>query len=239
MRWRREQAGKQIIIVPALLICIFLLGGCNGGNKEPKGINKAVSEKKKAKLLKRIDRKYEDVEAHYNLGRLYQAEGRWLQAENQYGVALNFDPVHRPSQAARVKVLMSSGDATKASLLADEYIKQASISAAGSLQLALAFQEQGVDDYALKCYQQALYLAPNSAKINRQIGFYYLSRGNKDMAREYLSRSFQLNPNQSDVAGELGRLGVVVRIPRKTSNSTSAKKLDKMVDQSDKGLKSR
>ena len=216
MRWRREQAGKQIIIVPALLICIFLLGGCNGGTNEPRRINKARYGRKEAKLLKRIDRKFGDVDAHYKLGRLYQAKEQWIQAESQYSIALNFDPVHRPSQAASVKVLMSSGDTTKAKLLAEKYIKEASISAAGSLQLAQAFQEQGLDDYALECYQRAIYLAPTSAKVNRQIGFYYLSKGNKDMAREYLSCSFQLNPNQPDVAGELGRLGVVVRIPKKT-----------------------
>jgi Flp pilus assembly protein TadD len=75
-------------------------------------------------------------------------------------------------------------------------------------------------------------MAPNSAKINRQIGYYYLSKGNKDVARDYLSRSFQLNPNQPEVAGELGRLGVAVKIPRKTEKST--KKLDKMVEKSEK-----
>jgi hypothetical protein len=50
-----------------------------------------------------------------------------------------------------------------------------------------------------------------------------------------LSRSFQLNPNQPDVAGELGRLGVAVKIPRKTEKNTDAKKLDKMVEKSGKG----
>jgi Tfp pilus assembly protein PilF len=130
--------------------------------------------------------------------------------------------------------LIEGGDKAKAGLLADEYIERASISAAAALQLALAFQEQGLDDYALNCYQQALRMAPNSAKINRQIGFYYLSKGNKDIARDYLSRSFQLNPNQPEVAGELGRLGVEVKIPRKTEKRT--KKLDEMVEKSDRGL---
>jgi hypothetical protein len=49
-----------------------------------------------------------------------------------------------------------------------------------------------------------------------------------------LVRSFQLNPNQPEVAGELGRLGVVVRIPRKTQKRT--KRLDKIVEQSDKEI---
>jgi tetratricopeptide (TPR) repeat protein len=236
MRWRREQAGKQISIAPALLVCILLLlSGCGGKARTPKEVGRTEAEKKKVKLLKAIESKFEDAESHFKLGKLYQADGMWAQAEDQYGIALNFEPVHRQAQAARVKVLVGGGDAAKAKLLADEYIKQASIiSAAASLQLALAFQEQGLDEYALKCYQQALYMAPNSAKINRQIGFYYLGKGNKDLAREYLSRSFQLNPNQPDVAGELGRLGVAVKIPRKTEKST--KKLDKIVEKSDKGL---
>ena len=74
-------------------------------------------------------------------------------------------------------------------------------------------------------------MAPNSDKINRQIGYYYLSKGNTAQAQDYLTRSFQLNPNQPDVAGELGRLGIAVQIPRKTQQDT--KKLDKIVDQSD------
>jgi len=236
MKWRREQTGKQKSIGLAFLVCILLLGGCGGKAKAPKEIERTAAEKKKAKMLKAIERKFEDVDAHFKLGQLYQADGLWSQAENQYSVALSFDPAHRQAQAARVKVLLGVGDAAKAKLLADEYRARASISAAGSLQLALAFQEQGLDEYALACYQQALRMAPNSAKINRQIGYYYLSKGNKDVAREYLSRSFQLNPNQPEVAGELGRLGVAVKIPRKTEKST--KKLDKMVEKSDKGLQS-
>ncbi len=234
MRWRREQAGRQISIASALLGCILLLSGCNG-NARPKEVGRTEAEEKKAKLLKAIEKKYEDAESHFKLGKLYQAEGLWAQAEDQYGITLNFDPVHRQAQAARVKVLLEGGDAAKSKLLADEYRKQASISAAASFQLAMAFQEQGLDEYALKCYQRALYMAPDSARINRQIGFYYLGKGNKDAAREYLSRSFQLNPNQPDVAGELGRLGVAVKIPRKTERSADTKKLDKMIEKSGKG----
>jgi len=74
-------------------------------------------------------------------------------------------------------------------------------------------------------------LAPNSAKINRQIGYYYLSKNDKNRAKDYLTRSFQLNPNQPEVAGELGRLGVGVKIPRKTEKG---KRLDKIVEESDR-----
>jgi len=216
----------------AFLVCALLFSGCNSEKtKELKEVGMTPAEKEKAQLLKRIDRKFENPSAHYELGRLYQADGLWSQAEHQYSIALSFDPAYRDAQAARVKMLLESGDTVKAELLADEYMRQASVSAAGSLRLALAFQKQGMDEYALACYQQALRLAPNSAKINRQIGYYYLSKNDKNRAKDYLTRSFQLNPNQPEVAGELGRLGVGVKIPRKTEKG---KKLDKIVEESDR-----
>ena len=220
-----------------LLVFTFVFNGCNspsrpGKAKEPKELARTQAEKDKARLLRRIDRKYEDAEAHFKLGNLYQADGLWAQAENEYKTVLNFDPVHRQAQAARVKMLIVGGDQAKAELLADEYLNQVSNFELASLNLALAFQKQLLDDYALAAYNLALRLAPNSAKINRQIGYYYLSKGEKIQAKDYLSRSFQLNPNQPDVAGQLGRLGVAVRIPKKTSRKT--KKLDKIINKYDK-----
>jgi Flp pilus assembly protein TadD len=63
----------------------------------------------------------------------------------------------------------------------------------------------------MRAYQQALRLAPNSARVNKQIGYYYLAKGQNDTAKIYLQRSFQLNPRQPEVAGELGRLGVIIQ----------------------------
>ncbi len=222
----------------AFLVCTLLFVGCDSFNKGRKAkgpqvdeVEPTPAEKKKAKLLKQIDRKFENPDAHFELGQLYQADGLWTRAEYHYNIALSFDPAHRAAQAAMVKVLLDSGNTAKAKLSAEIYTNQVSGSAAGSLQLALGFQRQQLDEHALTCYQQALHLAPNSAKINRQIGYYHLSKGDGAVAQVYLSRSFQLNPNQPDVAGELGRLGVPVRIPRKTVKGT--KKLDRIVEKAD------
>src|SRR3972149_6607344 len=210
---------KQALGVYYLVLIFLLFGGCSSESKsykvsQPKAdkVGKTTNEEKMAELLKRIDRKFEDPEAHYELGKLYQAEGMWSKAEDCYNTALNFKPAHRQAQAAMVKTLIDSGDKTKAAQLSDIYMGQASIDATESLRLALAFQEQQLDEHALACYRQALRLAPNSAKVNRQIAYYYLSKGDKERARDYLSRSFSLNPNQPDVAGELGRLGVETKI---------------------------
>jgi tetratricopeptide (TPR) repeat protein len=144
-------------------------------------------------------------------------------------VALGFDPIHRQAQAAVVKLLAESGNLARSDLSAEIYMNQAGTSASASLRLGQAFQRELMDDYAVACYQQALSLAPNSAAIHRQIGYYYLSKADKVRAEEYLRRSFQIDPYQAEVAGVLGRMGVVVQVPRKTEKNT--KKLDKILDQ--------
>ena len=226
--------GKPKFICLTFLVCMLFFGGCDPArNSEETGPAKTQAERRKAELLNQIERRFENPQAHFELGQLYQADGMWPQAENEYSIALSFDPVHYQAQAARVKVLLESGDNTKAEFLKEEYINQASTSASASLNLALGFQKQAFDEEALKCYERVLELAPNSAKIHRQIGFYYRSKNDLDRARDYLTRSFQINPNQPEVAGELGRLGVAVRIPQKQQDSKS---LDKIVEKSDKDL---
>ncbi len=227
--------GRINLIGSASLVCIVLLFfGCSSGDKAREEVEWTPAEQNKARLLRQIDRKFENPDAHYQLGKLYQADGLWIKAENEYNITLGFDPVHRGAQAALVKVLLDSGNRTKTELLTDIYVNQASNSASASLELALAFQKEGLDEYALTCYQQALRLQPNSARVNRQIGYYYLSKNDRTRALDYLRRSFQLDPYQPEVAGELGRLGVTVEIPRKTRKGT--KKLDRIVDQYDKEI---
>jgi Flp pilus assembly protein TadD len=99
------------------------------------------------------------------------------------------------------------------------YMTQAASSPEQLLSLGMAFEKQGLDNYVDKCYQEALKIAPNSPTVNRQLGYYYLAKDKKDIAKEYFIRSFQLNPDQPDVAGELGRLGVAVKIPETSASS--------------------
>jgi len=186
------------------------------------------SEQRKLKLLKAIKLRFENPKAHFELGQLYQAEGLLVSAEYHYNMALRFDPVYRDAQAAMVKMKMENGDTAGAKLQADTYMRQVSTSAAGSRRLAMAFQKQAMDEYTLACYQQSIRLEPHSAETFKQIGYYYLSKDDKVRARDYLSRSFEIKPNQPDVALTLGQLGVEIRIPEKTE--TSPGQLEKSVE---------
>ena len=87
------------------------------------------------------------------------------------------------------------------------------------INLGTILQARGNPDEALACYQQAMNLAPNSAVVYRQLGYYYLAKGGQVRAEENLRHSFQLDPYQPEVAETLGRMGVMVQIPRKPAKS--------------------
>lgn len=204
-----------------LLSCIMSLTGCNKQQAKVSEVDQAQSirfEEKRAALQKLLDRKFENPDAHFELGQLYKQQLQWAKAEYHYNIALSFDPVHRQAQAAMVKLFLDSNNTAKAKTYANNYIKEATGSAGQSLELALAFQKQQLDEYAFECYQQALQLGPNSADVHKNVGYYYLNQNDKVKAEEHFKQSFRLNPAQPDVASELGRLGVKVEIPRKTEN---------------------
>ncbi len=205
---------KVRAVVCWIAICGLFVAGCESKQSVTMDRNvRAGADIQKAALLRELDKKWENPEVHYELGQLYHDSGDWSKAEWHYNIALGFNPALRDAQAAIVKLQFDRGDRAKGQWAADTYMTQASYSAEQTLALGVGFEKQGLLDYALKCYQDALAMAPSSPAVNRQLGYYYLARNQKDLAKDYFIRSFQINPNQPDVAGELGRLGVAVRIP--------------------------
>jgi Tfp pilus assembly protein PilF len=223
-----------------LLCCVSLLVlvGCESQEMkaaEAAKARKLPSDVRKVNLQESLNTRFENPAAHYELAQLYHSEGLWSKAEYHYNIALSFDPSNADAQVAMVKLFLDSGDTAKSKTYANTYVTDAGNSDIQSLRLATAFQKQQLDEYALACYQQALNLSPSSALINKQVGYYYLGKGDKDRTKEYLIRSFQLDPSQTEVAGELGRLGVEVKIPQKAS--VSAEGADKGKPPEEKKLK--
>jgi tetratricopeptide (TPR) repeat protein len=197
-----------------LAIWALLLTGCNDANKKKsEEVGVVDTEQRKAELLQQIDAKYENPRAHYELGRIFHTDGLWSKAENEYRVAVAFDPILWDAEAALVKLFQDKGDLAKANSSGQNAMERASYSAAASLGLAKAFQKEYLDEYALKCHSQALTLAPDSAEVYKHIGYYYLSKRDLGRAEANLRRSFELDPYQAEVAGELGRLGIIVEVP--------------------------
>jgi Flp pilus assembly protein TadD len=200
------------------LVLALVLAGCESAPTAPDSANEAtaIQQSQKAQLLAQIDKKYENPEAHYQLGKLSYAEGKLDKADFEYRVALGFNPVHYRAQAGVVKVATDQKQTERAQIIAELYISQAAVSAPASVRLGKAFQNEGLGEYALSCYYQAVGLTPKSPEPYKLLGFYYLGEDDKVRAEENLRRSFELDPYQTDVAGELGRMGVIIGLPRTT-----------------------
>ncbi|MBC8379606.1 MAG: hypothetical protein H8E62_10570 [Planctomycetes bacterium] len=200
------------------LVLVLVLVGCESTPKAPDAANEevVVEQSQQAQLLEQIDRRYENPEAHYQLGKLSYAEGRLDKADFEYRVTLGFNPVHYRAQAGVVKVAADQKQAERAQIIAELYISQAAVSAPASVRLGKAFQNEGLGEYALSCYYQAAGLTPKSPEPYKLLGYYYMGINDKVRAEENFRRSFELDPYQADVSGELGRMGVIVGLPRKT-----------------------
>ncbi len=200
-----------LLLSLSILLFGFLLSGCGEGIKPAERPPLSVESQKRMDLFARIDKRYEDPEAHYELGQLYYSDGMYEKAIFHYTTAISFDPVYPEAQAALVKALLAEDEGTKARQTAEFYLEKSVESAEESFLLGRAFALEGLEKYELRAYKQALAKAPESALINKQMGFYYLANKDYLLAEQYLRRSFEIDPYQADIAGELGKMGVIVQ----------------------------
>ncbi|OQY07703.1 MAG: hypothetical protein B6I25_01180 [Planctomycetales bacterium 4572_13] len=212
---------RTVTILSLLLALVWT--GCESTPKAPDSANEetTIQQSPKAQLLEQIDRKYENPEAHYQLGKLAYTDGQLDKADFEYRVALGFNPVHYRAQAGVVRVAADQKQTERSQIIAELYISQAAVSAPASVRLGKAFQNEGLGEYALSCYYQATGLMPKSPEPYKLLGFYYLGENDQVRAEENLRRSFELDPYQTDVAGELGRMGVIIGLPRTTDIETA------------------
>lgn len=208
------------IVTVFVLLLALALAGCDSSEKSSPADQAAMAaQTEKEQLLDRIDRLYENPEAHYKLGKIYYNEGALDKADFEYRVAVGFDPVHYRAQAGIVRVAVDQKNPQSARTIAELYISQTSVSAEKSLLLGKAFENENLGEYATSCYYQAIGLDPEMSEPYKLLGLRFLKAGDKVRAEENLRRSFELNPYQPDVSGELGRLGVPVQTPQQTAET--------------------
>lgn len=202
--------------VRALIMGVLVLSltGCQTTG----AVHSTPSSQKEQYLLSLVDRNFQDPQAQYLLAQYYHTEGRLDKALYQIDLALRFGPYFRKAQVAKVRYLLEQDKSSLAQEAVGRFVKQSAHNPDGLIELAKTFQQEGLDQYALYCLEQARTLCPKSPLVFKELGLYHLAKDQTTRAREYLLRSFELDPTQADVAGTLGRLGVVVEVPKSPSS---------------------
>ncbi len=205
----------------SLLVSVLLVSGCEtpdrrtsrqGTYRSP--VKEKTTQERKEELKELLSSRFVDSKLHLEMAVIYLDEQNWEEAKYHYATAISFDPVCWPAQAGLVKIQKLQGRTVEANAAADVYMNQVAASAKKSLKLAMAFDQHKLDEQALACYQQALRVDPEFPEIHRQIGYFYLERGDKVQAEKYFVESFNLNPFQPDIAEQLGFLGVTIESPQ-------------------------
>ncbi len=207
-------------IAVLFLMTLWVFSGCQTAVPQRDRVNPDVIDSEKNRLLSQLDRKFDDPQAHYQLGKIYQREGQLDRAAWEFTLALQFDPVHFPAQAAKVRIYRDLRQFDRMKVAAELFIDQAGGSAESLTLLGRSFQAEGLDDYALTCYQKGLARSPNSALLHKLIGIYYLNRKDYVQAEQYFRKSIQIDPYQPDVAEHLGKMGVVIQVPQPAQRQT-------------------
>jgi len=222
-----EPTARKLILCALFGSVLLTFSGCEEGGRPASTtspITPVTSDPTEAQLLAELQQKFENPQAHYKLARVYHKAQNWNKAEWYYNNALGFDPANKEAQAGLVKLFIDRGETAKAERYANSYIRQAGLSSVREmLRLGWEFKQLKLDDYTLRCFRQALEADPASAEANKQLGYYYLEKGDTAQAKQYLMRSFDLDPRQPDVAGALGKLGVVVQLPETPTPAPPAK----------------
>ncbi len=207
---------RIILVVLFLIYGGWFSGGCNDpvGDATEEEHSYVDPELRKFELQQQLEKKFNDPHIHYELGKIYQSEGLWDKALFEFKIALSYDPVNWSSATATVKVLYQDGRKSEAVAKTELYSAAANYSASSLLLLGRAFQREMLDDEALVCFHKALKIAPNSAELNKQIGYYYRDKNDLIRGEQYLRRSFEIDPSP-EVSGALGKLGIPVELPRR------------------------
>lgn len=202
------------------IVCIVTLVFIAGCGKE-----QAVVDSKEAMLLAAIDAKFESPQAHFDLAKYYGDTGQWSKAAYEYAITVGFDPTNMPARAGHIKGLMMSNQQKQANELIGTYVASAGTEKA-VIELAKSLRKESLPEFAFMVCERGLSLYPTSAPLHKELGYYYLAKDDKVMAEEYLRKSFEYDPYQSDVAGTLGRMGVKVQAPATVSKGKPVSEIE-------------
>lgn len=179
-----------------------------GCRPEPKPVGPDTEES----LLMQIDQKFENPDAHYKLAKIYHSQGQWIKAEYEYNIAIGFAPVNKWPEAGLVKLYEEIGKPDQAEAAKAKAMRTCT-SDSELIMLAKALQRETLHLHAQSVYEYALTVAKNKGGIYKEMGYYYLTIGDKVRAEDAFRKSLEIRPYQPDVSAELGRMGVKVVAP--------------------------
>ena len=168
-----------------------------------------------------IDPRY--AEAHYNLGRVYKAQGFIKEALIEFQIAVQLKPDY---QAARreldaLKQNLEADVAAQLKLKGKETVQQtefSSISGDEAEKRARQLLTQGRSEEALKYFDLALRDRPDDANLNKLTGFLYFKQNLYNDALARYQRAQKSSPADAEIPYAIGLIYMKTQMPQKAES---------------------
>lgn len=133
-------------------------------------------------------------EAHNNLGKIYQEQGRIEEASQEYQKAVDLDPNYGTAIDNLGTIYFAKGEIDAAIEQYKTAIKINSKNSTAHYHLGEAYLSKGQYNDAIKSLQTALYQNPNSAPVNDTLGEVYEKQGNEAAAINQYRKAINIKP---------------------------------------------
>lgn len=164
------------------------------------------------------DQKYPD--AHYNLGRVYKAQGFIKEALVEFQIALKLNPnyVAAKRELNAIKASLENDVRAQLKIKGKENFNQTQfepIPAAEAEKKARQLLNQGRADEAIRYFEQALRQKEDDAGLNKMIGYLYFRQNRYSNSLERYSKAMQLSPADPEVPYAIGLIHMKTSMPEK------------------------
>jgi tetratricopeptide (TPR) repeat protein len=165
-----------------------------------------------------IDPKY--AEAHFNLGRVYKAQGFIKEALIEFQIALKLNPSYLAAKREfeALKSSLEEDVRTQLKIQGQETLDKTRfepIPAAEAEKKAKQLLNQGRTAEAIRYFEQALRQKPDDVALNKMLGFLYFRQNSFTNSLERYSKAMDLLPVDPEIPYAIGLIHMKTKFPEK------------------------
>ena len=146
------------------------------------------------------------LDAHHNLGVVFQEIREYQEAKNYYEKVIEIDPNHAIAQINLGGILNRLGEHSKAISCYEKAIEIDPNHVIAHNNLGTIFNALGNNPKAISCYEKAIEIDPNHAIAHNNLGTMFNVLGNNPKAISCYEKAIEINPNYTDALYNLGVL---------------------------------
>lgn len=219
------KSGYRLLLALGILLCLIpaVIEASSAKFHVDVGLNHFYKKRfleayREFKAALEKDPKY--PEAHYNLGRVYKAQGFIKEALIEFQIALQLNPSYSAArrELESIKQSLEQDVRTQLKIQGQETVKQTdfgSMPAEEAEKRGRQLLNQGRGEEAIRYFEQVLRQRPDDAAMLKTVGFLYFRQNRFSNALDYYSRAREYSPVDAEIPYAIGLIHMKTKSPEK------------------------